>query len=153
MKKIVLLVVTLCLLSGCQKEKEEEKIIYDYEDFSGIKIEWNNLFLPAKSQYFAYIYSKSCGHCENIKQDVLSYIKTNLESFYLIEYSKEIPLTKNAFLTIGKEKIEEVAILGTPSLIEISGGYIALNIAGEKDIITYLGNLPYNGCIKEIEQQ
>lgn len=149
--KLTLLLLPLCLI-GCSShqktaEKKDEQILRDYSDFSSIHLEWKNLFLPAKSQYFVYIYSFSCGHCYNIKQQVLAAIEANIDYFYLISYVEEIPTKNNVSETIGKEKVEEVAILGTPTLLEISDHHIALNIAGEKPILDYLELLPHTNCL------
>ena len=138
------------LLAGCistnNSSKNSDDTKLDYSDFEELKIEWKDLFLPAKSQYFAYIYSFSCSHCEHIKEDVLDTINTLKDYFYLIEYSEEVPIVTNASETIGKERIEEVGILGTPTLLEISNGFLALNIAGESEITTYLSFLPHTVC-------
>ena len=136
---------------GCSSTKAEAKIndeqkALDYADFQDLKLEWKNLFFPAKSQYFVYIYSISCLHCAHIKKEVLSTIEENKELFYLMEYSSEIPITSNVSNTIGKEKVEEVSILGTPTLIEITNHYVGLNIAGEKEITDFLELLPHNIC-------
>ena len=145
--KFLFLLLTL-LLVGCEKAHEdtpieEEIIALDYSDFVNLHLEWKNLFSPAKSLYFVYIYSISCGHCKAIKDDVLSFINTDKESFFLMEYSKEIPTSNNVADTIGKEKVEEIAILGTPTLLCVSNATLVLNIAGEKEIIDYLKALPH----------
>ena len=147
--KLLFLLLTPLLIS-CQKEQqitpiEEEKTILDYSDFLDLHLEWKNLFFPAKSLYFVYIYSISCGHCNQIKDDVLTFINKEKESFYLMEYSKEIPTSNNVAETIGKEKVEEISILGTPTLLNISNGSLALNVAGEKEILDYLNGLPHTG--------
>ena len=149
-KKFLSLLITP-LLIGCQNLGKQDsaangKGSFDYSDFDDIKLEWNELFSPAKSQYFAYIYSISCGHCERIKETVLNTVDSYKNLFYLIEYSDDIPVITNPFETIGKEKIEEVGILGTPTLIEVSNKFIALNIAGESEITDYLSLLPHTFC-------
>lgn len=147
-----LLTLLLCpLLIGCSTSPKEavipvEQNALDYTDFPNLYLEWKNLFLPAKSQYFIYIYSISCLHCAHIKKEVLGTIKGKEELFYLMEYSEDIPISTNTSETIGKEKIDEVSILGTPTLIEITNHYVGLNIAGEKEIIEYLELLPHNIC-------
>ena len=145
--KLLFLLLTP-LLVGCQEGVEDtpvevEEVPLDYSDFQDLHLEWKNLFFPAKSLYFVYIYSFSCGHCNAIKGDVLSYINVNKESFYLMEYSKEIPTSNNVADTIGKEKVEEISILGTPTLLSVSNGTLILNIAGEKEITDYLNALPH----------
>ena len=151
MRTKILTMLLLPLLAGCSVTHKEAKTsteqnALDYSDFSNLNLEWKNLFFPAKSQYFVYIYSFSCLHCAHIKKEVLSTIKEHKELFYLIEYSDDIPISSNVSETIGKERIEEVSILGTPTLIEISNHYVALNIAGEKEITSYLALLPHNNC-------
>ena len=136
---------------GCSSQREEvaqanEQKPLNYSDFQELKLEWKDLFSPAKSQYFVYFYSNSCQHCEKIKEDVLTTISMNRELFYLTEYSNEIPIGFNVMETLGKEKIEEVYIMGTPSLIEISNHYVALNIAGENEILDYMSLLPHIFC-------
>lgn len=151
MRNFLHLLLLAPILVGCSTSKVEaetnhEQIALDYSDFSDIYLEWKNLFLPAKSQYFVYIYSFSCFHCANIKKEVLSTIDQHRNLFYLMEYSQDIPTGFNVYETIGKEKIEEIYIMGTPTLIEITNHYVAMNIAGEKEIITYLDFLPHNIC-------
>ena len=145
--KLLFLLLTPLLIS-CQEAQEstpveEEKMPLDYSDFEDLHLEWKNLFSPAKSLYFVYIYSISCGHCSQIKDDVLTFINNQKDLFYLMEYSKEIPTSNNVAETIGKEKVEEISILGTPTLLNVSNGSLTLNIAGEKDILDYLNGLPH----------
>lgn len=138
------------LISGCSSSKVEAatptKTSRDYNEFADLYLEWKNLFSPAKSQYFVYIYSISCSHCNTIKQDVLAFVNEYKDYCYLTEYTQDIKLSSNVSNTIGKEKVEEVFILGTPTLIEISDKHVAVNIAGEKDILNYIGLLPHNIC-------
>ena len=63
--------------------------------------------------------------------------------FYLIEYSNEITTKSNVADTIGKEKNEEISILGTPTLLAVTNWSLSLNIAGEKEIVDYLNGLPH----------
>ena len=136
------------LLAWCHEEvpeipAEEEKSTLDYSDFSDLNLEWKNLFSPAKSQYFVYIYSVSCVHCNHIKEEVLKFVNMNKESFYLVEYTGDIKTKSNVSNTIGKEKIEEIFILGTPTLLEITNWSVSLNIAGENEIVGFLNSLPH----------
>lgn len=139
------------LLVGCSSSirpiaKMGEQNKKDYSDYEDLHLEWKNLFSPAKSQYFVYIYSFSCRHCANIKDLVLDAVEDDKDHFYLMAYSEEIPLINNVSETIGKEKIEDIGILGTPTLIEISNHHVAINIAGENLIKDYIELLPHNKC-------
>lgn len=151
MRKIFVPLLLALTTAGCSPSNlvgvsKGEKNEYDYVDFKELELSWENVFSPAKSQYFIYIYSLYCGHCSNIKNDVLTIVDEFRSLFYLINYSDEIPVGVNASETIGKEKIEEIYILGTPTLLEISDKRVVLNIAGETDITNYLKLLPHNIC-------
>lgn len=149
MRRFFRFLLFLPLLAGCQTDQQtshqyDSQTVLDYDDFTDNKIEWKDLFSPAKSQYFVYIYSISCGHCNQIKEEVLTFVSAHKESFYLIEFSAAVTLTNNVAETIGKEKVEEIFILGTPTLLEISNWVLTVNIAGEKDILNFLRNLPHS---------
>ena len=151
MKRLFLTSLLIPLVAGCSSSKVEahikqEQVAIDYNDFTDLFLEWKSLFSPAKSQYFVYIYSQNCLHCAKIKKEVLSVIEKHRNMFYLTEYTKDIPTGNNVSETIGKEKLEEVYIMGTPTLIEITNHYVGLNIAGEKEITSYLELLPHNKC-------
>ena len=148
MRNKILFLLLTPLLAGCYQEVNDtinqgDEVLLDYGDFEDLHLDWKNLFSPAKSQYFVYIYSISCGHCNHIKKEVLEFVNLNKESFYLIEYSGEIQTKSNVSETIGKEKIEEIFILGTPTLLGITNWSLSLNIAGESEILNYLSGLPH----------
>ena len=140
------LLISRCSLTGAEAKSGGEEKGRDYSDYEDIQLEWKNLFSPAKSLYFVYIYSIYCQHCNNIKNDVLSVVDDYRNSFYLIQYSPEIKTKTNVIDTLGKDSVEEIFIIGTPTLLEISNHYVALNIAGEKDILSYLEFLPHSIC-------
>ena len=151
MKNKLLIVPILLALTSCTKMVKEtsggdQGRSKEYQDYNDLHLEWKDLFLPAKSLYFVYIYSISCLHCNRIKAAVLDAVEANKDLFYLIEYSEEIKTSNNTSDTIGKEKVEEVTIKGTPTLLEISDYHISINIAGENEILGYLQLLPHNFC-------
>ena len=140
MKKRISL-LTLTLLSACSNQLTSndftKTVTYDYEDFVERTISFDNLFGFELDDYYVYIYSKTCSHCENIKQEVLSFVN-DYECMYLLPYSKEIPISEDVETTIGATSIEAVSILGTPTLLEIKDHALIINVAGENKIITTL---------------
>lgn len=151
MRRILPFLLLMPIIAGCSSQsrevvKADEQRALDYTDFKELELEWKNLFFPAKSQYFVYIYSPYCSHCDRIKKEVLTTIDENRDMFYLTKFTDDVETGFNVMETIGKERIEEVYIMGTPTLIEISNHYVALNIAGEKEITDYLKLLPHNAC-------
>lgn len=113
----------------------------DYHNFESQFVKWNQVLSLDKNQYFVYIFMVNCGHCNEIKQNVLCYA-SNHTDFYFCEYSKEILVIEDINETIGKGDIEEIGIKGTPTLLGIENGVLVMNIAGSKAIIETLTNLP-----------
>ena len=137
MKKILILFTFPLLLSGCVETKTRS---YDYEDISNLTISWSEIFDISMTHYFVYIYSKTCGHCQKIKQDVLSYAMSH-DDLYFVVYDKTIPIVEDVNNTIGKTNYEDIGIKGTPTLLEIFEHELISNIAGTTAIIETLTNL------------
>ena len=129
-------------LIACQKEiknsKELEKTEHDYEEIENREIGWNDLFSIGIPQYFVYFYSPYCSHCKEIKDSIIEYALQD-ERMYFVKFSDEVIVAPDVENTIGATSIEDVAILGTPSLIEITNHTVTTNLAGSKAILNYLG--------------
>lgn len=139
MKKLFLLPLMTMFLIGCTKENKVVAEEYDYSDISHLSICWDDIFKIEDKQYFVYIYSETCGHCQEIKQDVISYA-LNHDSFYFIKFNSGIPIINDRNLVIGKNKIEELGIVGTPSMLLITKHIVEANYVGKKEIIRTLTN-------------
>ena len=144
MKTLFLLLSAILLLNGCARSKTESismsELItstYDYSDLNDKKITWESIFSYGDDRYFVYIYSEECGHCNEIKQTIIEYSKTN-EYFYFLEYSSNIPILDSVDETIGQSDYEKIGILGTPTLLVFENGVLVENIAGSKAIIDTL---------------
>ncbi len=145
MKKLIfVLFVCLTVFTACKKSKQEisdpvESQIseYDYDLVLDKTIIWNDLLTQEVPRYDAYVYSPGCGHCNEIKQQVIEQSLVR-NDFFFISYNKSIPVGDDASLTIGATDIENVFILGTPSLLTVENGVLIGNIAGKKAILEAL---------------
>ena len=145
MKKILILCVVPFLL-GCVKEKERaieetsSATIYDYSDVAHLTIEWKDILKQEETHYYSYIYSDTCGHCNEIKQDVICAALKGEKKIYFITYSKEIPIITNAANNIGVDDYENLGIIGTPTLFEINNSIVVECYTGSSSIIATLTN-------------
>jgi len=142
MKKLFLIFI-LIITSSCKITIREKPNFsdFDYSDFESVHLNYFELFSVQKPHYFAYIYSKWCGHCQNIKYKVFEFLYYHFEEFYFIEYSSVIPIVEDVSNTIGVDKIEDVKILGTPTMLMIENGTLAINIAGENAILNFMNEI------------
>ncbi len=139
MKKLILFPLMTMFLVSCANENKVIAEEHDYSDVNHLFICWDDIFEIKDRQYFVYIYSETCGHCQEIKQDIISYA-LNHDSFYFIKFNSEIPIINDRNLVIGKNKVEELGIVGTPSMFLITGNIVEANYVGKKEIITTLTN-------------
>ncbi len=120
-------------------ESKESLVVapHDYNEVSEKMIEWQDIFKQEDSFYYCYIFSKTCSHCNSIKDYVIDYAlrKNNM---YFIEYKNNIPIIGDVSKTIESTSIETVGILGTPTLLELFNHTLISNVAGEKNILQKL---------------
>ena len=113
---------------------------YSYDDIVDITIKWDDIFAMTPRNYFVYFYSPYCGHCQSIKDLAINYSKCGEITMYFVEASTEVVVAKDTHLTIGVTSIEQLWILGYPSLVKIESGVVVINIAGAnaiKEILLY----------------
>lgn len=124
------------LLSSCSSYPASKTFLnYSYSDVLKFQISYESLLKMKDFEYFAYIYSANCLHCESIKNEVISFALEEKYPMYFITYTLDIPVLQHIESTINQNTLDKVGILGTPSLIQIIDGHVKLNVCGG-DIIT-----------------
>lgn len=137
--KRILFIATMLLLSSCHEtELPNEERVYDYKDVQDRFIEWKDVLAQEKENYFVYVFSYSCGHCKDIKQDILK--KTIIDGWdiYYVEYTSDILIVDSNMPYIGITDYQKLGIIGTPTLFEISSGAVKDRFTGSKEIIDTL---------------
>ena len=137
MKKLIIYLTLILSLSSCGFKTNK---IYDYQDVENLKIQWNEVFNLAKVDYFVYIYSQTCYYCVNIKQEIITFALSDKYPTYFIEYTDDIEICYDISKTLLKDNIDEICILGTPTLLDIQNNCLMNNIVGGQKIINFLEN-------------
>ena len=87
-----------------------------------------------------YVYSETCSHCSSIKQKVISYRLDKNYPLYFIPFNNDIPIISDPTKLIGVDKVEDIAVVGVPSLFHIYNKKIISYVVGGDDVISYLEN-------------
>ena len=111
-------------------ESTNYETIHDYSEISDKKINWNEMFSVNYKQYFVYFYSLGCHHCNELKNDIIEFALNGQEHIYFIQESIDFVISDNIDNTIGISSIENMAILGFPSLVYINNSRVMENIGG-----------------------
>ena len=132
-----LLLFATILLSGCVPSTKSDPVTYDYSDVESHQINWSDIFSQPEDSYSVYFYSVTCGHCAEIKQNILSYYFLNKEVIYFSKTSEETVFGSKTDL-IGVSNLEDFHIFGTPFLINISNHAVSNYYAGVSEITKYI---------------
>ena len=130
-----LLISFLILLCGCSENSPiDEKTDYVTIDYPESFIKWNDLLSFDHENYFIYVFSYDCYYCNQLKRKVVCFYEFSRFPVYFCEYSKNIPIGHDIENTVGADKIENVFIQGTPTLILINKKTVAFNVAGKAEV-------------------
>ncbi len=132
-----LLSLTLLSINSCQiSQNNDTYSTYDYDLVNDKHINYEDIFNINMNHYFVYIYSKTCFYCISIKDEII-HIGLNNDDIFFIEYNESIPINEDIDSTIGVSSVDDLFIIGTPTLIEIVGGKVVVNTYS-KDLILSL---------------
>ncbi len=138
MKKTLLFLLTMFLISCTNNHYKKDSTTYDYSDVEHLIIRSNDIFSMQNSLYFVYFYQLNCLHCIMLKQHIINYALSDKVTTYFVEFDETIQIVNDVSLTIGSDDIESFGILGTPSLVLIKEHKVFLNVAGEELIKSIL---------------
>ena len=146
MKTLIKIIVPIMLFTcGCSKKNnvshsnviQVSSTSYDYDIVKDKMITWNDLLSQELERYDVYIYSTTCLHCLEIKQEIIE-CSLNRDDFFFIEYNKSIPVSDDVSETVGEDDLDKITILGTPALLIVENGILVVNVSGPKAILQAL---------------
>ena len=133
-------ILFVVILTSCQTQDlsvSSEK--YGYDRIEALIIPWEGLFDVGPDHYLALVFSKSCQHCLAIEDTVVRYaLAEGNTPLFFIPATSEIPKGNDLSKTLGATSIEEVFIMGWPTLLELSSGILIDHRAGEKAVLEKL---------------
>lgn len=141
------LTVTLLACSPAQAKQSSTTSGSEIDIVNSQQIEWEQLFLLNEDNYLVFVYSETCNNCHEIMDEVVTFALDDILPMYFIDKNNpinEIPVTSNTESSYGATEIEDVSILGVPTLIEIDQGFIACNTAGRDNCLTLLNEKRLN---------
>ena len=134
---IPLLLLTSCGIEQTATEKEFKDIVipvnHDYSEVSDYELTWESIFDVDEENYYVYIYSITCTHCEELKNYIVEKA-LNRGDIYFVKGSSKDQVTTDSKKLIGAENPGDIYILGYPSLLLISNHKCTKNLAGSPQI-------------------
>lgn len=138
MPKFKTLLFLTLIFTSCNQEIEPVK--HNYLEIKDSLIPWSDVFIQEENSYYVYFYSELCGHCSDIKQDVISfYLKEEYVLYFVCtDYEKVIGPKKD--LT-GINNTDDFYIFGTPFMVLIEDHIVSEYYAGSGEILELISIL------------
>ena len=118
----------------------EEENKREYSEISHLKILWNDIFKQSENHYFVYFYSLYCSHCNSIKNFMIETALRGNVKIYFIQASGEHVINDEIAKETNVDSLENLAIRGYPTLLELSNWIVVKNVAGETAIKSLLNS-------------
>ena len=150
MRKIFGLVFLIpVMLCGCVKKTDTSNLSstslisnsesmhtnYDYDDISEQIVYWDEIPLIDLNEFIVYFFSRTCGHCQSIKQQVIPIILSR-SNIFACEASNEFVFCN--IQPIGKLDEIDFCIIGYPTAVYFKNGSVILYANGEKEVLGLL---------------
>ena len=142
MKFKIKLASMIFLISGCTfnqqetsyyEQEETPEVERNYSEVSEYELTWEAIFDVNEDQYYVYVYSTTCSHCDELKNYIVEKALQR-EDVYFIKGTSRDQITSDSSKLIGAQKSDDVWILGYPSLLKISSQKVTKNLAGVNQI-------------------
>ena len=137
-----LILLFLPLLVGCNFYRPIKENFYvppievtthNYYEVQDHTILWTKIFQVGLPNYYVYCYSPTCSHCSDLKDWIIEKALER-QDIYFVKASEYDVIVKDTSSTIGATNVSQLAILGYPSLIQITNQIVVQNVAGKTKI-------------------
>ena len=139
-----LLAVVFTSCSPSKSESTSKNAIQEYEIVSKQEINLSECLSQEEEQYLVFFHSDTCGHCKEIMEDVVLFASSNIMKMYFLNVAK----TENRIdrcsldeIEVGVDQVDDLKIVGTPTIMEIENGVTTMNVAGKDDCLKFLNEL------------
>ena len=131
---------SLAIVASCSPSIDTtniENAIEQEEYINNHEILWLDVLKQEENNYLVFIYSETCGHCHDMMDEIIDFAKSEiLPTYFINTQNYEVPIFKEIKENIAS--IDELGILGTPSILEIENKVVIRNIAGIDKCLSFL---------------
>ena len=142
---ILVAVFTSCSSKG--SESSSKNAIQEYEIVSKQEIYLDDCLSQIEEKYLIFFHSETCTHCQEIIEDVIAFANSNIIKTYFLNVSKKenkITRCSQDEIEVGIDKVEDLRIVGTPTIVEVEEGVTTVNVAGKNACLSFLNEQKIN---------
>ena len=131
---------SLAIVVSCSPSREttnNKNVIEQEEIIKNQSISWFDALNQKENNYIVFVYSETCGYCHDMMDEIIDFAKSEILPTYFINAQKnEVPVFAEIKGNIAS--IDELGILGTPTILEVENKVVIRNIAGIDKCLLFL---------------
>ena len=127
--------------SPAQNEQSNKNASTEYTIPIDQEISLEDCLSQSESRYLIYFYSETCGHCQQIKSDIVSFANDQIMKTYFIDIKKpnnEVTICQKDEIELGISNYRDLKILGTPTIVMVENGIVTKNVSGKEECLTII---------------
>ena len=143
----LLWVVVFASCSTGKSESSSKNAIQEYGIISQQEINLAECLSQIEEDYLIFFHSETCGHCKEIIEDVVAFAESNIIKMYFLNVSKsenKIERCSRDEIETGIDSVDDLKIVGTPSIVEVEKGVTIANVAGKESCLSFLNEKKIN---------
>ena len=131
---------SLAIVASCSPIREttnNKNVIEQEEIIKNQSISWFDALNQKENNYIIFVYSETCGYCHDMMDEIIDFAKSEILVTYFINGQiYKVPISNEIKENIAD--INQLSILGTPTIIEIDNKIVVNNIAGIDKCLNFL---------------
>ena len=131
---------SLAIVVSCSPSREttnNKNVIEQEEIIKNKSISWLDALNQKENNYIIFVYSETCGYCHDMMDEILDFAKSEiLVTYFINSQIYKVPISNEIKENIAD--INQLSILGTPTILEIDNKIVVNNIAGIDKCLNFL---------------
>ena len=131
---------SLAIVASCSPIREttnNKNVIEQEEIIKNQSISWLDALNQKENNYIIFVYSETCGYCHDMMDEIIDFAKSEiLVTYFINSQIYKVPISNEIKENIAD--INQLSILGTPTIIEIDNKIVVNNIAGIDKCLDFL---------------
>lgn len=131
---------SLAIVVSCSPSREttnNKNVIEQEEIIKNQSISWLDALNQKENNYIIFVYSETCGYCHDMMDEIIDFAKSEiLVTYFINSQIYKVPISNEIKENIAD--INQLSILGTPTILEIDNKIVVNNIAGIDKCLNFL---------------
>ena len=131
---------SLAIVVSCSPSREttnNKNVIEQEEIIKNQSISWFDALNQKENNYIVFVYSETCGYCHDMMDEIIDFAKSEiLVTYFINSQIYKVPISNEIKENIAD--INQLSILGTPTILEIDNKIVVNNISGIDKCLNFL---------------